>query len=174
MIHARKHILITDDMEVNREIMGDLLREDYDISCAANGAEALEALRGHKDEIDLLLLDLEMPVKNGREVLAEMQVDEDLMAIEGRGMRHRTGLLFLPSAARRRIFEKDSQEYPVRNIISLGGQDIANPKCDKRKGLIAENHVHDHDDRIAGHYCDTAVYGLPHVPELQEHGRLNG
>ena len=81
VIHARKHILITDDMEVNREIMGDLLREDYDVSYAANGAEALEALRGHKDEIDLLLLDLEMPVKNGREVLAEMQVDEELMSI---------------------------------------------------------------------------------------------
>ncbi len=81
VIHARKHILITDDIEANREILGDLLQDDYDVSYATNGAEALEALRGRKDEIDLLVLDLEMPVKNGREVLAEMQVDEDLMAI---------------------------------------------------------------------------------------------
>ena len=81
VIHARKHILIVDDVEMNREIMGDLLADDYEISYAADGVEALETLRGNKDEIDLVLLDLLMPNKNGREVLAEMQVDEDLMSI---------------------------------------------------------------------------------------------
>jgi hypothetical protein len=32
VIHARKHVLVVDDIEMNREIMGDLLSEDYDIS----------------------------------------------------------------------------------------------------------------------------------------------
>ena len=81
VIHARKHVLIVDDQEMNREIMGDLLSDDYDISYAADGVEALEAMRSHKYEIDLVLLDLLMPKKNGREVLAEMQLDEDLMSI---------------------------------------------------------------------------------------------
>ena len=81
VIHARKHILIVDDQEMNREIMGDLLEDDYDISYAADGVEALEVLRSHKDDIDLVLLDLLMPNKSGREVLAEMQVDEDLMSV---------------------------------------------------------------------------------------------
>jgi diguanylate cyclase (GGDEF)-like protein len=80
-IHTRKHILIVDDVEMNREIMGDLLEDDYDISYASDGNEALETLRSHRDEIDLMLLDLLMPNKSGREVLAEMQVDEDLMSI---------------------------------------------------------------------------------------------
>ena len=80
-IHARKTILIADDMEVNREIMGDLLSDDYDIAYASDGVEALEALRSRIGEIDLVLLDLQMPKKSGREVLAEMQVDEDLMSI---------------------------------------------------------------------------------------------
>ena len=81
VIRTRKHILIADDIETNRELMGDLLREDYDIFYAADGFETLEVLRSHKDEIDLLLLDLQMPKKDGREVIAEMQVDEDLMSI---------------------------------------------------------------------------------------------
>ena len=81
VIHARKTILVVDDVEMNREIMGDLLADDYDIAYAADGVEALDVLRSHKDEIDLVLLDLQMPNKNGREVIAEMQVDEDLMDI---------------------------------------------------------------------------------------------
>ena len=81
VIHARKHILIADDVESNREILGDLLGEDYDISYAADGIEALEVLRSHKDEIDLVLLDLIMPGMDGRKVIAEIQVDDDLMHI---------------------------------------------------------------------------------------------
>ena len=81
VIHARKTILIVDDVEMNREIMGDLLADDYNIAYAVDGVEALEVLRSHKDEIDLVLLDLQMPKKNGREVIAEMQVDEELRDI---------------------------------------------------------------------------------------------
>lgn len=77
----RKKILIADDVEINREILGDLLEEDYDILYASDGVETLEILRSHKDEISLLLLDLYMPNMTGQEVMAEMQLDEDLMAI---------------------------------------------------------------------------------------------
>jgi diguanylate cyclase (GGDEF)-like protein len=80
-IHARKTVLIADDIEMNREIMGDLLQEEYDILYASDGIETLDVLRSHKDEVDLVLLDLQMPNKNGREVIAEMQIDEDLMSI---------------------------------------------------------------------------------------------
>ena len=81
VIHDRKTVLIADDIEMNREIMGDLLQEDYNILYASDGAETLEVLRSHKEEIDLVLLDLQMPNKNGREVIAEMQIDEEFMSI---------------------------------------------------------------------------------------------
>ena len=81
VINIRKRILIADDIEMNREMLGDLLEDDYDICYAADGVETLEVLRSHKDEIDLVLLDLQMPNMNGREVIAEMQVDEELMSI---------------------------------------------------------------------------------------------
>ena len=81
VIHSRKCILIADDIEMNREIIGDLLRDEYDVLYASDGNEALEVLRAHREDIDLLLLDLQMPNKNGREVIAQMQVDEDLMSV---------------------------------------------------------------------------------------------
>ena len=80
-INVRKAVLIADDIEMNREILGDLLEEDYDIFYAADGVETLQVLRDHAGEIDLVLLDLIMPNMSGREVIAEMQVDEDLMSI---------------------------------------------------------------------------------------------
>ena len=80
-INVKKCILIVDDVEMNREILGDLLEEDYDILYASDGIETMEMLRSHKEDIDLVLLDLLMPNMSGREVIAEMQVDEDLMSI---------------------------------------------------------------------------------------------
>lgn len=81
VIHSRKCILIVDDVEMNREIMGDLLEDEYDILYASDGVEALDVLRNYKDEIDLVLLDLLMPNKTGREVIAEIKVDDDLMSV---------------------------------------------------------------------------------------------
>ncbi|MCR5826605.1 MAG: diguanylate cyclase [Oscillospiraceae bacterium] len=80
-IHIRRHILIADDQDINREILGDLLSEEYDILTASDGVEAMEMLRRYKDEIALLLLDLYMPRMNGKDVLRAMQVDEELMSI---------------------------------------------------------------------------------------------
>ncbi len=80
-INKRRHILIADDQEINREILGDLLMDDYDILTASDGIETMQMLREHSDEIALLLLDLYMPHMDGRDVLKKMQVDEELMAI---------------------------------------------------------------------------------------------
>ena len=77
----RKHILIADDMEVTREMLGDLLSEDYDIYYASDGAEALKALDAHRDEVALMILDLVMPNMNGKEVLAKMHDDPVLSQI---------------------------------------------------------------------------------------------
>ena len=79
--NRRRSILIAEDMENNREILGDLLSSDYDIQYASDGKEAIQILRSRKDEIALVLLDLYMPNMSGREVMMEMQVDVDLVNI---------------------------------------------------------------------------------------------
>lgn len=78
---ARKHILIADDVEVNREMLGNLLREDYDIYYASDGVETLEILRKHKDEIAVVMLDLYMPEMSGQEVIVQMQADDRLKSV---------------------------------------------------------------------------------------------
>lgn len=80
-INTRKHILIADDIESNREILGNLLQEEYDIFYASDGAEVMEMLRKHRNEIALLILDLYMPNMTGRDVMAQMQADEELMSV---------------------------------------------------------------------------------------------
>lgn len=81
VIKARKHLLIADDIESNREILGNLLQEDYDIYYASDGIETMEMLRSHRDEIALLILDLYMPNMTGQEVMVQMHADEDLRSI---------------------------------------------------------------------------------------------
>ena len=80
-INVRKHILIADDTESNRKILGNLLHKDYEIYYACDGIETMEILKKHKDEIALLILDLYMPNMTGHEVLAQMQADDDLMSV---------------------------------------------------------------------------------------------
>ncbi|MBR2760442.1 MAG: transporter substrate-binding domain-containing protein [Solobacterium sp.] len=80
-VNLRKRIMIADDIESNREILGDLLEDEYDVIYASDGVEALEILRENKHDIALLILDLYMPNLSGRDVMAAMQVDEDLMTI---------------------------------------------------------------------------------------------
>lgn len=77
----KKHILIADDVENTREMLGDLLQDDYDIYYASNGIEAMETLRNHKDEIALVILDLYMPKMTGWDVIGLMQEDEELKKI---------------------------------------------------------------------------------------------
>ena len=79
--NVRRRILIADDIESNREMLGDLLSDDYDLYFASDGAEALEILRNHRNEISLLILDLHMPNMSGREMMAQLQADEALKSV---------------------------------------------------------------------------------------------
>lgn len=62
-------LLIVDDVDINRDILGDIFVEQYEITEAENGEEAIKELEAHKDEIALVFLDLQMPKKNGLDVL---------------------------------------------------------------------------------------------------------
>lgn len=67
-----KSILLVDDTASNRTVVKAFLKNTgVKISEACNGAEALEHLENHP--VDLILLDMKMPVMDGRETLAEME-----------------------------------------------------------------------------------------------------
>ena len=71
-VNGRKKILIADDSEMNREILADILGEEYEVVEAENGAEALAVLQRNGSEIAMLLLDYVMPEMDGFEVLSAM------------------------------------------------------------------------------------------------------
>ena len=81
MIDVRKTVLIAEDVEINRMLLGTILEEEYDVLFASDGAEALTVLREEKDRISLMLLDLMMPEVDGMEVLRIMMSDPALRNI---------------------------------------------------------------------------------------------
>ena len=70
-LKVKQQILIVDDSEMNREILTEMLQDDFRILEAENGEEALKMLKQYDTGISLMLLDI-VPVMNGFEVLAAM------------------------------------------------------------------------------------------------------
>lgn len=68
----RKKILIADDSEINRAILGDILEEKFEILEAADGVEAVAMLEKYGEDISVVLLDIVMPRMDGFEVLTVM------------------------------------------------------------------------------------------------------
>ncbi|UCE23357.1 MAG: response regulator [Candidatus Zixiibacteriota bacterium] len=63
----KKSILIVDDEEIIRDFLYEVLSEDYQISIASDGDEAIEQLQVHR--FDLIITDLKMPRVSGEEVV---------------------------------------------------------------------------------------------------------
>ena len=66
---AKRTILVADDELINREILGAILEDDFNVIFAQDGEEAIETIRARREEISLVLLDLMMPKLPGIEVL---------------------------------------------------------------------------------------------------------
>jgi two-component system, OmpR family, alkaline phosphatase synthesis response regulator PhoP len=76
---TKKVLLAEDDKFISRAYQDGLARAGIQVIAAYDGKEALEKLRSEKP--NMLLLDLIMPVKDGFEVLTEMNMDETLKKI---------------------------------------------------------------------------------------------
>ena len=68
----RQTILIVDDAEFNRDILKEFLGETYNYLEAENGNQAIQIM-GENPGIDLMLLDINMPMTDGFEVLEWMK-----------------------------------------------------------------------------------------------------
>jgi two-component system, cell cycle response regulator DivK len=75
-----KHILIVDDRATSRELLRTVLeKQGYAVTEAADGDEALQKVRAESPH--LVLLDLQMPVRDGYEVLRELRQDPRFAAL---------------------------------------------------------------------------------------------
>ena len=108
-VQEKAQILVVDDSVINRAMLSAILGEDYRILEAADGKQGLELLQRSAGEIALVLLDINMPVMNGFEVLHAMN---DRHTIED------TPVIMIScedsTAAIRKAFELGASDYVSR------------------------------------------------------------
>ena len=89
-------ILVIEDEPMVRDVVGRILeRRGCSVSMAVNGVEGLESIADLGDTLDLVLLDLSMPVMTGEDVLEQLSVTRPelpVVVFTGYGdLRHRSG-----------------------------------------------------------------------------------
>ena len=110
----KAQILIVDDSAMNRALLTEILSEDYRILEAENGKECINMMHDHAGEIALVLLDINMPVMDGYEVLKVMNathVIEDVPVI---------------------MISSDDSDAAIRKSYELGASDYISRPFDSR------------------------------------------
>ena len=77
----RRSILIVDDDYIAREILGAMLKDQYEVSYAENGVIALDIIKRDKLKLSLVILDLHMPKMDGYSLLKLLRSDNELRRI---------------------------------------------------------------------------------------------
>lgn len=75
----RKVCIIDDDDSIREIYSVKFMAEDFDVLGAKDGQEGIDAIR--KEQPDVILLDIQMPVKDGFDVLRELAADQVLRKI---------------------------------------------------------------------------------------------
>ena len=73
---SKRSVLIVEDNELNREILQDILEEQYHVICAVDGVDGLEKMHAYYQSISLVFLDVQMPRMNGYEFLERYHKDK--------------------------------------------------------------------------------------------------
>lgn len=77
-----KHkILIVDDSDINRLMLKLIIQKDYDVLEAKDGLQAIELIDEYRQNISLILLDIEMPRMGGFDYLKYLKEHEYLLDI---------------------------------------------------------------------------------------------
>jgi two-component system cell cycle response regulator DivK len=76
---ARKKILVVDDTDWNRDLLVQLLEDEYAVLEAVNGEEGVN--KAEQEKPDLILMDLGMPVMDGWEATRRIKAKSELKHI---------------------------------------------------------------------------------------------
>ncbi len=151
MMVGTRTILVVDDTVTNLDILVELLK-DYDVIEAAGGVEALEIVA--EEEIDLILLDIMMPVMDGYAVCRKLKEIEESKDIP---------IIFITAR---------SDEDAIEKAYDAGGVDYVT-KPFKPKELLARVKIQlEHQEMIekleflASHDPMTGIYNRRKFFEL--------
>jgi len=81
MHENKQSVLVVDDVEANVLILEEILKDDYDVITASNGKEALKKLETADHLPKIMLLDVNMPQMNGRELFEILRADKTFQRI---------------------------------------------------------------------------------------------
>jgi two-component system, cell cycle response regulator DivK len=71
-----KKILVVEDVEFNRDLVVQLLEEDFEVVTAIDGAHGIEVAQ--RERPDLILMDMSLPVVDGWEATRRIKADDQL------------------------------------------------------------------------------------------------
>ena len=76
---AKKKILVVDDAEFNRDLIVQLLGDEYEVLEAVDGEQGVK--KAEQEKPDLILMDLGMPVMDGWEATKRIKANSELKQI---------------------------------------------------------------------------------------------
>ena len=114
LLQSKPQILLVDDSAMNRMMLTEILGDSYHILEVENGRECMEKLQAEAGNIALVLLDINMPVMDGFEVLKAMNANhtiEDIPVI---------------------MISSEDSDATIRRSYELGASDYVNRPFDAR------------------------------------------
>lgn len=78
---GKKKVMVIDDVELNRVILKEAFKNDYEVLEAENGALGLKKIKENQDEISAVFLDIIMPEMDGFAVLQELNISSMIQKI---------------------------------------------------------------------------------------------
>jgi CheY-like chemotaxis protein len=87
ILHKNKTILVVEDEDILLELMEDILKtQGYKLFTAKDGIEGIEIYTNHKNEIDLILSDVNLPNLDGLEMFKKIkELNSDVKIIMASG-----------------------------------------------------------------------------------------
>ena len=114
LLQNKSQILLVDDSAMNRMMLTEILGDSYHVLEAENGRECMEKLRAEAGNIALVLLDINMPVMDGFEVLKAMNANHTI---------EDTPVIMISS---------EDSDAAIRRSYELGASDYVNRPFDAR------------------------------------------
>lgn len=114
LLQNKSQILLVDDSKMNRMMLKEILGGDYSILEAENGQECLEKMQAEAGNIALVLLDINMPLMDGFEVLKAMNANHTI---------EDTPVIMISS---------EDSDAAIRRSYELGASDYVNRPFDAR------------------------------------------
>ena len=89
MSEQKKKIIIIDDVELNRTILGEAFSKQYDVLEAEDGEEGLKKIYANENDLAAVFLDIIMPEMDGFTVLQELERNNIMRQIGRASCRER-------------------------------------------------------------------------------------